>query len=66
MGNKVVMLKVGDLVTTDFYKKDSDLIRKVTDVKPYIGSSESGWEVTTIDHCGRFISCDMNWYLLST
>ena len=59
------MLKIGDSVTTDFYKKDSHLTRKVTDVKPYDGASESGWEVTTVDQFGRFLSCDMNWYVIN-
>ena len=57
------MLKINDLVTTEFYPKDSHLVRKVIEIKPYIGPSESGYEVTTIDHKGRKLSCDMNWYI---
>ncbi len=56
------MLKINDIVKTDFYKKDSELLRKVIKIKPYVGASESGYEVTTKDEKGRVLACDMNWY----
>lgn len=56
------MLEVGDKVKTDFYPKDKELIRVVTNVKRYVGASQSGYEVTTIDCKGRELSCDMDWY----
>ncbi len=56
------MLKVGDVVKTDFYPKDKELLRKVICVTPYVGASESGYEVITKDEKGRKLSCDMNWY----
>tara|TARA_Y100000310_G_scaffold332116_1_gene407081 strand:+ start:3181 stop:3369 length:189 start_codon:yes stop_codon:yes gene_type:complete len=56
------MLKVGDYVTTDFYPKDKYLKRKVVSVEKYVGASQSGWEVTTIDQRNRKLSCDMGWY----
>lgn len=56
------MLEVGDKVKTDYYKKDKELTRVVVNIKPYVGASESGYEVTTKDTLGRILSCDMNWY----
>lgn len=56
------MIKVDDKVTTRFHPKDKNLIRTVVKVERYQGPSESGWEVTTRDGFGRYLSCDMNWY----
>jgi len=58
------IFNVGDSVITNFYLKDSFLVREVVAVKPYAGASESGIEVTTKDKIGRLLSCDSNWYKL--
>jgi hypothetical protein len=57
-----VTLEIGDKVKTDYYPKDRELVRLVINVKPYIGASQSGYEVTTKDIHGRILSCDMDWY----
>jgi hypothetical protein len=54
--------KVGEKVTTDFYKWDKKLIRTVTQVfKPRI-HCESGWFVETKDEHNRYLTIDSNWY----
>jgi len=56
-------IKVGDIVKTDYYPKDRDLLRRVIAVEKYAGASESGFEVTTKDQYGRMLACDANWYV---
>jgi hypothetical protein len=62
--DKTSLFRIGDFVTTDFYPNDSNLVREIIEIKDYIGASQTGVEITTIDQRGRKLSCDSAWYKL--
>lgn len=55
------MLEIGDKVTTDFYKKESNVIRTVTSISGG-HRSESGYMVNVTDEQERELGADMNWF----
>ena len=55
-------MKIGDIVTTDFYPKDKHLPRRVIKIEPAQIHSQSGVWVTTIDKQGRKLDLDSAWY----
>ena len=52
---------VGDKVTTDFYKDEAHLIRRVVDVY-HSDTCQSCWMVVSEDERGRKLNCDSGWY----